>query len=118
MEFFERRPKLEDDLETLKLPRKLENYKVRYQEIVPCGWCGNLNDIHDMNRGTDPLTRNSWFDSPDCEASYASDESEGEEFFNETANLSPDEIPWDAEYMADQIDAARDYKKYGEADQL
>jgi hypothetical protein len=99
MEFFERRTNL-DDQETFKLPKKLENYKVRYQEIVPCGWCGNLNDIHSMARGEDVFTRDSWFCSPYCEMAYLTDATDGEEFFNETEGMSPEDIPWDESYKS------------------
>lgn len=102
MEYFKH---VKDEEEKLRLPKRLENYKVRHQEIVPCGYCGNLNDIHDMARGTDPLTRDAWFDSPDCEARYMEDEETYLPFFSDIENLSPEDY---ADFMSDQIDQAKD----------
>lgn len=81
---------LNDELfESLRLPKKLENYKVNYQEIVGCSWCQNLHDVRTMVRGDGPTTQESWFCSPYCEAAYLSDESE--ELFSLVDEDVPDE---------------------------
>ena len=104
MEYFKH--DTDQEVEKVRLPQRLENYKVRYQEIVPCGFCGQMTDIHDMARGENVLTRDSWFCSPDCEKSYLQDE----ETYNDLDFSEVDEMDYEdyADFLSGEIDRAKD----------
>lgn len=100
-----------------------------FKELARCNWCSSIFSVEQGFQSS--MADDYWYCSVACENQYLEDKEWDNVLFNEAESLTDEDMAWlthascddpscrvHGDCLSEQIDAARDHQKYGEADQL